>query len=150
MVSDEIRDVLGSREGARRLDTQFIGCLGELWDRQGQAGWRHPLGCSLVTRNDAILVFAFLLWHNQPNIGNLELSLKPKSFSGRLSKGGLSKKNELITATTCYLLHRTLLVMGFSCSAWARECFYSKHYNMACEQKKREMFWDLLVLPSLP
>lgn len=92
--------------------------------RQGQAGWRHPSGCIHVTGNATISVFAFLLWHNQPNIGNLVLSLKPKSFSGLVSKGGLSTVNELITATTCYLLHGTVLTMCFLISGWAPESFY--------------------------
>lgn len=69
-----------------------------------QAGG-HPSGCIHVTGNSAISVFSFLLWHNQPNIGDLELSLKPKSFSGLVSKGGLNKSNSLITVTTCYSVY---------------------------------------------
>lgn len=90
-------------------------------------------------------MFSFLLWHNQPNIGILELSLKPKSFSGLVSKVGLSKTNELITATSCYLLHGTVLTMCFSFSGWAPESFYGITAWFV-GAKKRETFWDLLIL----
>lgn len=81
----------------------------ELWGGQGRWAGEHPAGCSHVAGNSTMSVFSFQPWHNQPNIGHLELSLKPKSFSGLVCTVCLS--NELITATTCCLLHGTVLVM---------------------------------------
>jgi len=82
----------------------------------------------------------FLLWHNQPNTGNLELSLKPKLFSGLVSKVGPSETNELITATTCYLLHGSVLVMCFSFSGWAPESLCGIT-AWVVSRKKGSRFW---------
>lgn len=85
--------------------------LGLSWKGTGQQNARSiaacrrgqgiPLGAASPSLETAILVFSFLLQHNKANVGCLKLSLKPKSFSGLVSKGGLSKTDALITATSC-------------------------------------------------
>lgn len=51
------------------------------------------------------VMFPFLLLRNQPNIGNLELSLKHQSLSGLVCKGGLAGTEELVTVPMCYIEH---------------------------------------------
>lgn len=47
------------------------------------------------------VVFPVLPLHNQPNIGNLELSLKHKSLSGLVCRGGLAGTEELVPVPVC-------------------------------------------------
>lgn len=71
--------------------------------------------------------YAFLLWHSQPDFDSLELSLKTRSFTGLVSKGGLSKTKGPLNATICYLLVGIALIICFVHRLGARILLW--HYS---------------------
>lgn len=84
----------------------------------------HPCGSIHATGSSATSAVFFLLQHSHPNIGNLKLSVKPKSFFSLVSEWGRSKTNEPITSPVCYLLRRTAPVMRFVFTDWVPESCY--------------------------
>lgn len=79
--------------------------------------------------------YAFLSsLHCQPDVDGLELSLKTKSFTGLVSKGGLSKTKGPLNATICYLLLGIALVICFVFTDWVPESCYGITVYMRVEK----------------